>query len=552
MKYITELFLSLVTFLSPAVYAADTYNHVNNQLTIPAVVLGDTIYRDVVITVGPILTVGGSNQDSNYPAKPNTTPDSYDPYKNQLTIPNVSAYGFVYYDVVINVGTVLSVGSSSPVMPPLPATIKTSLINSAIFSELSLSNPQNDDLMHDIIAIGDVNGDGYDDILIGLMRLQNNTWHSVNRSVKPILLTYNPTLNTYEVSQTFKSVTSSHVWPRQGAIADFDGDGRNDIFIGDTGVDGGSYDCGNQNSLVLNKASGMINATNLLPQVSDYSHGLVTSDFNADGKTDLFILNSPWVNRNVCNVAGTTYRNRSYMLSGSNFSELQLKTVGNDSVQLGLTEQFFNDPLLIASAADLNKDGFADIVFGGNYGLTITESNSSLSYNKIQLIPTPASYYFKFDNSNCLVLSSFNSKCVTPYSFVSFYDIDGDGQPEIIASLLNQSKNNGWSGQFFQALKKVNSSWVDITDSVFPNQNTDQSNGGQWCYRLQLADLNGDGKLDLLCSAYKSTIWTFNNGQFIKTQTINARTNIVKFPGASYLIEDNYTRDSIRISGRKL
>ena len=57
MKYITELFLSLVTFLSPAVYAADTYNHVNNQLTIPAVVLGDTIYRDVVITVGPILTV---------------------------------------------------------------------------------------------------------------------------------------------------------------------------------------------------------------------------------------------------------------------------------------------------------------------------------------------------------------------------------------------------------------------------------------------------------------------------------------------------------------
>ena len=106
MKYITELFLSLVTFLSPAVYAADTYNHVNNQLTIPAVVLGDTIYRDVVITVGPILTVGGSNQDSKYVPKPSTTFDSYDPYKNRLTIPNVNAYGFVYYDVVINVGKI--------------------------------------------------------------------------------------------------------------------------------------------------------------------------------------------------------------------------------------------------------------------------------------------------------------------------------------------------------------------------------------------------------------------------------------------------------------
>lgn len=552
MKYITELFLSLVALFSPAVYATDTYNHVNNQLTIPAVVLGETIYRDVVITVGPILTVGGSNQDSNYPAKPSTTPDTYDPYKNQLTIPNVNAYGFIYYDVVINVGTVLSVGSSSPVAPPLPATIKTSFINSAIFSELSLSNPQNDDLMHDIIAIGDVNGDGYDDILVGVMRLQAGTWHSVNRTAKPILLTYNPTLNTYEVSQTFKSVTSSHVWPRQGAIADFDGDGRNDIFIGDTGVDGGSYDCGNQNSLVLNKASGMINATNLLPQVSDYSHGLVTGDFNADAKTDLFILNSPWVNRNICNVAGTTYRNRSYMLSGSSFSELPLKTAENDAVQLGLTEQSYNDPLLIASTTDLNKDGFADIVFGGNYGLTIIESNGSLSYNKFQQIPTPASYYSKFDATNCLVISQFSSKCMTPYSYVVFHDIDNDGQPEIIASLLNQSKTNGWSGQYFQALKKVNGAWLDVTDNVFPNQSSSQSNGGEWCYRVQLADLNSDGKLDLLCSAYKSTIWTFNSGQFTKTQTINNRTNVVKFPGANYLIEDTYTRNSITITGRKL
>lgn len=127
MKYITELFLSMVTFFSPAVYATDTYNHVNNQLTIPVVVVGDTIYRDVVITVGSILTVGGSNLDSKYPAKPGNTMDSYDPYKNQLTIPNVSAYGFVYYDVVINVGTVLSVKSGEPKNKDIACTEQSSL-----------------------------------------------------------------------------------------------------------------------------------------------------------------------------------------------------------------------------------------------------------------------------------------------------------------------------------------------------------------------------------------------------------------------------------------
>ena len=127
MKYITELFLSLIAFFSPAVHATDTYNHVNNQLTIPAVVLGETIYRDVVITVGPILTVGGSSQDSKYPAKPADTMDSYDPYKNQLTIPSVSAYGFVYYDVVINVGTVLSVRSSEPKAKNIACTAQSSM-----------------------------------------------------------------------------------------------------------------------------------------------------------------------------------------------------------------------------------------------------------------------------------------------------------------------------------------------------------------------------------------------------------------------------------------
>ena len=126
MKYINELFLSLLAFFSPIVYATDTYNHVNNQLTIPAVVVADTIYRDVVITVGPILTVGGSNQDLKYPAKPADAMDSYDPYKNQLTIPSVSAYGFVYYDVVINVGTVLSVRSSEPKAKDIACTEQSS------------------------------------------------------------------------------------------------------------------------------------------------------------------------------------------------------------------------------------------------------------------------------------------------------------------------------------------------------------------------------------------------------------------------------------------
>jgi hypothetical protein len=451
-------------------------------------------------------------------------------------------------------GTTLSQSNPTEVDPIKPATINASLINSAIFSELILSNPQNDDLMHDIIAIGDVNGDGYDDILIGVMRLQTGTWNSVNRTVKPILLMYNPTQNTYEVSQTFKSVASSHIWPRQGSIADFDGDGRNDIFIGDTGVDGGSYNCGNQNSLVLNKASGMMNASSQLPQYNDYTHGLVFADFNKDGKSDALVLNSPYIRNDICSVNGIRYTNKSYLVSGGSFSETALTLQSNDLDQFGQSVLNLlntdHGEHFVGSSTDLNGDGIPDIVTGNNGSVTILESNSILSYNKSQTVLAPAKYVAMINSKgNCNIN---NGVCELPYSYVTFYDIDGDGQLEIIASLLNQESNGNWVGQYFQALKKVNGVWTDITDSVFPNQTSSQSNSGEWCYRVQFADFNADGKLDMLCSFYTSSVWTFNNGQFTKTRTINNKTAIVKFPAANYLIEFNSTRDSMNISGYKL
>lgn len=450
-------------------------------------------------------------------------------------------------------------GSASTLYSQPPAILQISniVINSVAESELNLNNNQNDDLMHDILAIGDVNSDGYDDILIGLMRLKTGTGHSVNRSVKPILLIYNPVVNTYEVSQTFKNVSSTHIWPRQAAIADFDGDGRNDIFIADTGVDGGSYNCGNQNSLVLNKVSGMVNASSQLPQYHDYSHGLVVADFNKDGKADALVLNSPYIRSDVCKVAGVRYTNKSYLVTGGTFAEAKLTLKWFDYDQFGQPVLNLKDSdkgtHFVANGTDLNGDGIPDIVLGNNGSLSILESNGIFSYNKSQTVLAPAKYVAIVNaKGNCNIN---NGVCELPYSYVTFYDIDGDGQLEIIASLLNQERNFDWKGQYFQALKKVNGVWTDITDSVFPNQNASQSNGGEWCYRIQFADFNGDGKLDILCSFYKSSVWLFNNGQFTKRQdSIHERNriNVVKLMNENYLIKFNTTKSSLKISGNKL
>jgi hypothetical protein len=476
-------------FFSVQSHALDTYE--NGILSIPKVVVGENVYSNVKITVKEILSIKGGKPVADF--------DIFNASKNQLLIPEVTYAGKKYFNVSIIPDQILAV---EKVWNRIGFNQKLELgtFDLKIDTGLYLNNIENDDVMFDILAIGDVNMDGYDDLMIGIMRLSNKGG-SVNRAVKPLLLIFNPSTNKYEVNQEFAKLTNSHVWARQGAIVDLDGDGRNDIFIGDTGVDGGSYDCGNKNSIVLNKSTGMVNETSLLPNVNDYSHGLIVNDFNQDKKNDLMVINSPWINKSTCNVAGEVYRIRSYLLSGGTFNELPIQFNSNDSVFLGFTEENPGDAILLGGTGDLNNDGFMDFALGGNYGLYILESTTNLKFNQAIRVPPPTTYYNSLDPKNCLILNMFSAtKCLTPYSYVLPLDIDGDGQPEILASLLNQTKDGGWKGQYFQVMKKVKNNWTDVTADVFPEQKQDQSNSGLWCYRIQFVDMNNDGQLDILCS----------------------------------------------------
>jgi hypothetical protein len=156
-------------------------------------------------------------------------------------------------------------------------------------------------------------------------------------------------------------------------------------------------------------------------------------------------------------------------------------------------------------------------------------------------------------------------KCDRPYSYIETVDIDNDGVLEIIASFTNN--NNGqWQGQYFQVLKKVNSKWTDVTSTVFPEQNKDQTLPVSWCYRLQFADLNGDGKLDIICNSMAFTFgkldmfWIYDNGKFTPwskqvdlskvTTTINRHT-VINTPTGKHIIGfSGYS--SITITGWKL
>jgi kexin len=83
-------------------FAIDSYDPVKNELTIPKVQVGSTFYRDVKIKVGIIVSLDI--------VKATETFDVYDAVKNQLLIPSVLVGSTTYKNVVITVGDILEVG----------------------------------------------------------------------------------------------------------------------------------------------------------------------------------------------------------------------------------------------------------------------------------------------------------------------------------------------------------------------------------------------------------------------------------------------------------
>ena len=104
-RNISKLFAICFFLLSISSYANDNFNPVNGQVTIPSVSVGSTVYTNVVITVGQVLSVGTA------PAiGPN---DTYNSSNGTLKIPIVNVSGQLYYNVVVTLGSVINVGPSS-------------------------------------------------------------------------------------------------------------------------------------------------------------------------------------------------------------------------------------------------------------------------------------------------------------------------------------------------------------------------------------------------------------------------------------------------------
>jgi FG-GAP-like repeat len=261
--------------------------------------------------------------------------------------------------------------------------------------------------------------------------------------------------------------------PRKILIADFNGDGRPDIFIADHGYDVPPWP-GFQNTLVLSAPDGkLVDATANLPPASDFSHSACAADVDGNGTTDLY----------VGNIGGGDGTPPRILLNDGS---------GHFRVGQGLLPREQTDITLKRYTAclfvDVNGDGKPDLVLGG-------EDHTA---NSAVLLNDGTGHFHLLPDA---LPGKFLGEIVLD---IGSLDINGDGHPDLVFVYTKGS----YTGRWLQVLvNHGDGTFRDETVARLPQQPSDGSDGN-WIRFIQVEDVNGDGCPDITT---ETDVWPDNS-----------------------------------------
>ena len=339
-KFLTlVLFLNL--FLASVVQAADRFNPINNQLTIPQVVVEDTVYTNVVITVAKVISLNGGVPVNNF--------DTFNVQNNQLSIPLVYVGDVEYTNVVINVGEILKVGGESkePPSPVYSATLyDTSYKNFKLNGADSIKYTMYPWGVYNLRWGGDPAVFGFGDFLKAGELSVFAAYQNYIPTEPYSLVQNNP--NSYASLYVFykvnanKSLTKSISFkgclnPRKAVVADFNKDGIPDVFVACHGYDNSPFP-GEKSQLILSSGRGQYTVTDV-GEIA-FTHGASAADINGDGYPDIAFTGGGSIHFYI------NQKNGSFV---------------KDTTKVQVNIPYFNVELV-----DVDNDGKVDIIGGGH------------------------------------------------------------------------------------------------------------------------------------------------------------------------------------------
>ncbi len=390
-----------------------------------------------------------------------------------------------------------------------------------------------------VASAGDVNGDGFADVIVGAYLADpNGSSSGASYVVFGRSSGWSSSINLSSLNGTtgfrLEGVSADD---RSGfsvaSAGDVNGDGFADLIVGAFQADPGVSNSGST-YVVFGKASGWDSTINLSTlngttgfrldgvAAADESGNSVASagDVNGDGFADL-IVGAFQADPGVSN-SGSTYV--VFGKASGWDSTINLSTLnGTSGFRLDGSVQE-SSGYSVASAGDVNGDGFADLIVGANFAAP----NGSASGSSYVVFGKSSGWNSSINLSSLNGTTGFRLDGVSANdssgtSVASAGDVNGDGYGDVIVGAYQADPNGGDSGSSYVVFGRsggwsstINLSTLNGTtgfrlDGVAANHNSGKA-------VASAGDVDGDGFADLIVGA------------------LGANPNGIFLAGASYVV----------------
>jgi hypothetical protein len=299
------------------------------------------------------------------------------------------------------------------------------------------------------VAMGDVNNDGKLDVIVASNCDSNNCSNGI---VSVLLGNGDGTL------QTPVSYNSGGQGSQYAAIADVNGDGKPDLLVANNCLSNNDCSTGSV-SVLLGNGDGTFQTAVSYSSTGQGAFYVAVQDLNGDGKPDMVVVND--CADNNC----------------SNGSASVLLGNGDGTFQLAVSYNSGGLGAISVTVADVNGDGKPDAVVAN-----VCSANSDCSHGLVSVL-------FGNGDGTFQPAVSYNSGGEYARS-VAVADINGDGKADLVVANQTDSDGNWMDGS-------VTTTLLGNGDGTFQPA-VSYASGDYDGSSIVVVDVNGDGKSDVV------------------------------------------------------